>query len=369
MVVIMRNFPKRALGVAGIGLGLMVLGMIWSIVNTALASIQKDLSANVIQLQWMMNAFRIFLCVPLLTIGKLGDGYGRKKLFLLGLFCALVASIVAGFATHIGVLIACMGLFGLAGSSILPLSQALLVHQYPENQKEKAVGLWSIFASLSLACGPLVGGIILNFWGWRWIYWINVPAVVVAIFVVLFFVKKEKEFHKPHCDWVGVGLLPLIVSSLVLAIMQGPTWRWNSYVIIGLFSLCFLSLCAFILLERRTTTPLFRPDLFSHRSFLFSAIPNACLIGFIWVVFFLVPLYLQNLLGFAPIEVGLILLLVTLPVAVLSIPVSKLYRKAGAKPLLLLGFCMLIISALLQALFITRAPFWTIGVGCLGIGA
>ena len=85
----MRNLPKRVLGVTGIGLGLMVLGMIWSIVNTALASIQKDLSANVLQLQWMMNSFGIFLCVPLLTIGKLGDGYGRKNYFFWDFFAPL----------------------------------------------------------------------------------------------------------------------------------------------------------------------------------------------------------------------------------------------------------------------------------------
>lgn len=131
----MQTTSNKALAVAGIGLGVIVLGMIWSLVNTALASIQKDLFASVLQLQWMMNCFGIFLCVPLLTMGKLGDAYGRKKLFLCGLVIALLASVVGGFATRIEFLIACMGLFGLAGSMILPLSQALLVHQFPEHQK------------------------------------------------------------------------------------------------------------------------------------------------------------------------------------------------------------------------------------------
>ncbi len=363
-----KTISKQTLSVIGIGLGLMILGMIWSIVNTALASIQKDLSANVLQLQWMMNCFGIFLCVPLLTMGKLGDAYGRKRLFLYGLITGLIASILAGLATHVGLLIACMGLFGLAGSSILPLSQALLVHQFPESQKEKAVGLWSIFASLSLASGPLVGGFILNFCGWRWIYWINIPFFLIAIVMVFFFVKKEKEHHKLHCDWMGIGLLALIIGSLILGIMQGPTWRWCSYPIIGLFTLSAVSLGAFILFEKKSKVPLFRPDLFAQRSFLFSAIPNACMIGFIWVVFFLVPLYLQNMMNYSPMKVGLILLVITAPVACLSTYVSKLYSKWGAKALLTTGFFLLAVASLLQSIFIPNSSFGLLILCCFGIG-
>jgi len=362
----MQTSSKKVLAVTGIGLGVIVLGMIWSLVNTALASIQKDLFASVLQLQWMMNCFGIFLCVPLLTMGKLGDAYGRKNLYLCGLCIALLASGCSGFATRIEFLIACMGLFGLAGSMILPLSQALLVHQFPEHQKGKAIALWSIFASVSLACGPVVSGLILNWLNWHWIYWINFPLIVVAIVVVYFFVVREKECHKPHCDWIGVGLLALIVGSLVMGIMQGPTWGWTSPFIIPLFILCLITVAIFILLERKTKMPLFRPDLFSNRSFLFSAIPNGCTIGFLWVSIFTIPLYLQNMLRFSPLETGLCLLFITLPVFFFSVTVSKWYHKWGAKPLMLLGYSLFLIAFLLQAFIIPN--YWTLGIGCLGIG-
>ncbi len=364
----MQNISKRTLGVVGIGLGVMVLGMLWSIVNTALASIQKDLSASVLQLQWMMTAFGICLCVPLLSMGKLGDAYGRKKLFLCGLAGAFVASLVAGFATHVGLLIGCMGLFGLSGSIILPLSQALLVHQFPENQKEKAVGLWSIFASLSLAGGPLVGGILLNVLGWRWVFWINVPVILFTIVLVFRAVRKEKKLDKPRCDWVSVGLLALVVVSLVLAIMQGPNWGWGSFSIIGLFLVALAALSIFIRIEKKTKVPLFRPDLFAQPSFLCSAIPNACMIGFIWVVFFLIPLYLQNMLGYSALHVGVLLLLVTIPVATLSVPITRLYKKWGAKPLLFAGFSLLALSSLMQVFCIESGSIGLVGLGCLGIG-
>jgi EmrB/QacA subfamily drug resistance transporter len=362
----MRAPTKKAFAIAGIGLGLVVLGMIWSLVNTALASIQRDLFASVLQLQWMMNCFGIFLCVPLLTMGKLGDAYGRKKLYLWGLATALLASVIGGFATRIEFLIACMGLFGLAGSMILPLSQALLVHQFPEHQKGKAIAIWSIFASLSLACGPIVSGLILNWLNWHWIYWIDIPIVAVAIGIVYFFVDREKEFHKPHCDWIGVGLLALIVGSLIMSIMQGPTWGWTSPAIIALFAIWLISLTIFILLERKTKTPLFRPNLFSNRCFLFSAIPNGCTIGFLWVAVFTIPLYLQNVLRFSPLETGFCLLLITLPVFFFSVTVGKWYHKWGAKPLMLTGFALFLIGFLLQAFI--RPNYWSLGIGCFTIG-
>lgn len=346
----------------------MVLGMLWSIVNTALASIQRELSATVLELQWLINSFGIFFCVPLLTMGKLGDAYGRKKLFLIGLVGILIASVCAGLSNNIGVLIACMGLFGLSGSIILPLSQALIIHQFPESQKEKAVGIWSIFGSLSLAVGPMVGGVILSFLEWRWVYLFNIPIVLLVIPLNIFFVEKEKEFHKPHCDWAGVGLLALIVGSFITAIMQGPNWGWGSPAVLTLFVVALFSFSVFVILERKTDAPLFRPDLFSHRSFLFSAIPNGCIIGFIWVAFFLIPLYLQNLRGFTPLQTGLTLLLVTIPVVLLSAPASKAYRTYGAKPLILSGIFFLALSSLLQCFFAKSGSFWPIALGCLSLG-
>ncbi len=364
----MKKSIRRTIAVVGIGLGLMILGMIWSIVNTALASIQRDLGATILNLQWMMNSFGIFMCVPLLTMGKLGDSYGRKRLFIIGLVIALIASILAGMTTHIVMLIACMGLFGLAGSIILPLSQALLVHQYPESQKQKAIGLWSIFGSLSLALGPLVGGILLNFLSWRWVYLINIPSICLVLPLIYFFVEKEKIEEKPHCDWTGVGLLAVIVGSLIVAIMQGPSWGWTSVQVLGLFGLTALSSCALVAIERKSSAPLFRPDLFLQKSFLFSAIANGCTIGFIWVAFFLIPLYLQNMKQYTPFETGLTLLLVTLPVALLSVQVSQWYNRVGARTLLFCGFGFFVLSSLIQILFFTGDTFWPIGLGCFFLG-
>lgn len=356
---------KRLLSVIGIGVGIFVLCMLWSTTNMALASIQNELSASVLELQWGMNVYGIFMCVPLVIVGKLGDGYGRKPIFLLGLVLALASALVAGFARNIHYWIVAMAIFGLAGSINLPLSQALIIHQFPESKKGFAISIWSILSSLSLAIGPLVGGSIVLLWGWRWIYFFTIPPIVIAAILTYLFVQKETKLHKPECDWSGVCLLALFVASLVMAIVQGPTWGWHSPIILGLFSLALLTLIVFLIIEKRSKQPLFRPDLFLQRTFLCSSLPNGCMIGFIWVAFFLIPLYLQETMHFSPFKTGLVLLLITLPVALLSHSVSKLYTKTGAKLPLVIGFVLLMISALFQALL---EGILSLGLSCLTLG-
>lgn len=161
---------SRPLAVAGILIGIGVLATGWSSINMALASIQEDLKASILELQWMMNIYGIFMCIPLLALGKLGDSKGRRKIYLIGLAGLGLACLGAAFAKSAGWIIACMALYGLAGVAVLPLSQALTVHQFPEEQKSRAIAIWATFTSLSLAMGPLFGGVVLRFLSWRWIF-------------------------------------------------------------------------------------------------------------------------------------------------------------------------------------------------------
>lgn len=339
----------KTLAVAGVGLGVVTLGMIWSIANMALASIQTELYATVHQLQWMMTSFGIFMCGPLLAMGKFGDVFGKKPFYLLGLFIAFFASIIAGFAHEIWVLIVCMGLFGFAGSMILPLSQALLVHQFPESQRDYAVAIWSMFASLSLASGPFIGGVILNYLGWRWIYWINIPLALIAIGMVLFFVENERQKERVASNWSTVCLIAIFTVSWILPIMQGPFWGWKSIPTLIFFLISLISIGMIIWKEKREKAPLFSSALFANRAFLCSAIPNGCGIGFLWVFFFIVPLYLQNVLNFNPFQTGSIFLLVTAPVFFFSKIVGKWAARLSYKLFILAGCTLFSLIFLFQA--------------------
>jgi len=135
-----------------------------------------------------------------------------------------------------------------------------------------------------------------------------------------------------HCDWGGVGLLAVVIGATITAIMQGPNWGWTSLPELGLFAIAAAGLCRFVAVEKKSKEPLFRPDLFSNPNFLFSSICNSCLIGFIWSVFFFVPIYLQNERGISSLQTGMTMLLITLPVAIFSVSVNRLYEKWSASP-------------------------------------
>lgn len=351
---------QRIFAVLGILLGMGSLSASWSSINMSLSSIQGDLNATVLDLQWMMNLYGITICAALLVVGKLGDAYGRKFFYLLGLAGLSIACLIAAFAQTILIVILCMGLFGLSAASVLSLSQALVVHHFPENQKSKAIALWATVTSISSSLGPMLAGVMLQYFGWRSIFFMNVPLVCISIVLVALFVNKERTYSR-YCDWAGVILVSLIVTGAACGIMQGPYWGWSSFKIVTIFLLTFLFIIGFVIYEKKSKEPLFHPKLFANPNFLFSSICNGCLIGFVWAVFFFFPLYLQNQLEFSALESGAIMLLLTLPVATLSLLVGKLYEKVGAKILLVSGYLILAVAVFYQS-------FLTIYGSCLLIG-
>ncbi len=352
----------RILAVVGILLGMAVLAAGWSSINVSLASIQTELGASMLQLQWMMNLYGISICTALLPLGKLGDAHGRKWIYMAGLFGFALACLGAGLAHSPVWVIAFMALFGLSAASVLGLSQALMVHQYPESQKSTAIALWATATSIASSLGPLLGGVLIRYLSWRWVFLINVPVALLALLLVFFFVKREKSFSS-HCDWSGVLLLATIVGGTVSAILQGPTWGWGSWKIIGLFMLTLVALISFVVVEKNSDEPLFQPRLFANKGFLFASICNGCLIGFVWAIFFFVPLYLQNEAEVSSLQAGFKMLLITVPVASLSIVIGKLYDKIGAKLPLIFGFTILFISVFFQPILTIEGSCFLIGLG------
>ncbi len=229
---------QRWLALVGICVPMAIQPLNWSIVDTALPTLQRELGASVLQLAWMINSFGLLISILLVTMGRLADIHGGKKFFVAGAILLGVASLIAGFAEHPGWIIATQGLQGVAGSILMPVSQALLSHLFPEKERAKAIGIWAAVFGIALGLGPILGGAIITYFGWRWIFFINIPLVLVGIFFTIRYVTESKSHkHGGTIDPKGVLLLALSIGSLLLGVMQGPVWGWRSLFTIGLFVL------------------------------------------------------------------------------------------------------------------------------------
>ncbi len=363
----MRMSITRGLAILGIGLPIMAVGMNFSIVNMAMSTLQKEFNATVSELQWILNAFGIFMSVFMVTMGKLADLHGRRFIYLIGTFLVCAASLVSGFAPKLNWIIVSQAIQGIGGAIIVPISQALLSHLYPEAKRSHAIGIWAILASISLGIGPIVGGVLLETLGWRWIFFINVPIAILALYPLLKYVPESKSRQRhSKIDLLGLLLLILITGSLVVSIMQAPTWGWNILWTVSLFA---ISLILFIYSEKKSESPIIRPDFFFRRTFLLSTLANFCIIFFVWGDFFLLPYYLQTQHGLSPFQTGLLMLLVTAPVVFFSSKIGKLYHKTGPKLLMVVGFFLFALSSLTQLFFTPQSlTLPLIAALCFGIG-
>jgi EmrB/QacA subfamily drug resistance transporter len=341
----------RRWGILGVGLGEALIAVNFSIVSTALATIQKEFHASLLQIQWMLNIFGIFMCVSLVLMGRLADSYGRKKVFMVGLAGSGVASLIAGFAPTASWIIAAQLVQGVAGAILLAVSQALMTHLFPAKQRSIAIGVWAAIAGITLGLGPLLGGAIIDFIGWRWIFFINVPTAIVALGIVGLSIRESKNRKPVQEDVFGTLLLMLTIGSFVLGVIQGPSWGWVSLPSLACCLTFFTALPAFIYVEAHAPFPIIQPQFFLQRAFLLPSLTNFCLIFFMWTLFFFLPLYFQQVKNYSPFQTGVLMLLVTAPVALFSHPVGRWYAKVGPKILIVIGFFLLMASIFLQFFF------------------
>src|SRR3989338_1905644 len=300
----MSNSQRKWWVLIATGLSGILIAIDYSIVNTSLANIQRELQASVNQLQWIMTGFGITFCTFLVIMGRLGDLLGRRKLLYIGIIGFGLSSIAAGAATVPWQLIAARVFQGVFGATLFPCGMALTAAAFPADEQGRALGIYGSLLGSGLAFGPVLGGIITYFFSWRWIFFINVPVVLVSILLCFLFVAESRLDEKIKIDWWGLLLLTASLAMLVLAISQGLEWGGSSLPIISLFVGSVILLIIFIVVENKTAMPLI-PFHYMHnpRFFIGNLIFIAsCSIN--WPVVFLVPLYLQNVLNYSSLATG-----------------------------------------------------------------
>jgi EmrB/QacA subfamily drug resistance transporter len=335
------------IGIAGF-LGCLDL----TIVNTALPAIQLNFNATVTQLQWVMTTLLLALTAFMVIAGKIGDLYGRRFCLYLGLILFAVSSLGAGLADNIYVLISSRFVQGISIAFLYTAPVALIPSIFPVNQHGRIMGILVAANGLGLAVGPALGGLIVSGLGWRWIFFINPPLVLLSIaFCWRRLHESTMESIVKKIDWLGCILLALSLPALILGIVQGEAWGWLSFPIMSLFMVAIVGGIVFFIVENRINLPIIDFHLFSQRIFLIGLSANFCLAFFYAIDFFLIPLYLHFIRGFEGYKIGLMLLPATAMVTLLSSLTGRMVDKQGPKYLLMLGLALCALTAFLQSRF------------------
>ena len=291
-----------------------------TVVNVALPTIQRALGGGIAGQQWVSNAYLLTLGSLILVGGSLGDLYGERRVFALGVGGFGVASLLCALAPTIGFLIACRALQGLAGALLMPSSLAVIVATFPEQERGAAIGTWTAFGAIATALGPLGGGLLLGVASWRWIFLINVPFVVACVGLILAVIPPAAPAAVARrVDFAGAVLCALGLGGPVFALIEQPRLGWSSPAVLGSLLGGAALFGAFLLHEARARDPMLPLGLFARRNFAVGNLETLTVYAGLSVVFFLVVLYLQQVAGYSPLQSGL----ATLPVTVVMLLCSR----------------------------------------------
>jgi EmrB/QacA subfamily drug resistance transporter len=330
---------RRLLVLAICCLSLVIVAMDISIVNLALPDIRRDLDASVSELQWTVDAYTLVLASFLVLAGSTADRVGRRRIFLTGLAVFGIGSLLCGLAPGIGWLIAARALQAVGGTMLNPVAMAIVVNTFPDRvERARAIGVWAAMSGLALALGPIIGGALVDSLGWRAIFWINVPIVVVTVVGTLMVVPESRALRARRIDPIGQVLVILVLGSLVYAIIESEHLGWTSPVIIGLLCVTVLGTVGLLVYEPRRADPLLELRLF--RSVPFAAAILMALLAFcaFGAFLFVTTLYLQEVRGYSALAAGLCLIPLGLLI-VLVAPVSgRIISARGTRlPLVVAG--------------------------------
>jgi EmrB/QacA subfamily drug resistance transporter len=332
---------------AGLSLGTIVVYIDFTIVNTALPAIQRDLKVSFVELQWVMNAFVLALCIFIANMGRFGDAFGRRLMLYIGLGLFGGASVFGGLAPNGFILIIARAIQGIGSSIIIPSSLALVSNTFPENERGRAIGIWASMIGIGLSIGPVLGGMITSALSWRWIFFVNIPIVILAVIICLLSLKETiKQEEGRRIDWYGLLLMIIGLGTLVSAIIQGPEWGWTSIISIAFFIIAIISLVALYFVENKVTSPIIDFRLFANRGFLSGACANYTMASFAYAAFFLMPLYLKNIIGEQPYKIGILLVPITVLMAIVAPIPGRIIDFRDAKIPILLGLASLAVSAI-----------------------
>lgn len=311
------------------------------VVNVALPTISRDLDASTTQLQWIVSSYILVFAALQITAGGLGDRLGRKRWFMIGIVIFTGTSLLAAFSRNVEMLIAARALQGVGAALILPLSLSLVSNAFEPHERGKALGIWSAVSVSGLALGPVVGGLLVQYMSWHWIFLVNIPIGIVALFVTRSVVTESRDTSgQVATDIPGTLLITGAIASLVWGLIEAGERGWDNTAIMLSFVVAAALLAAFIWVEARTEKPMVPLRFFRSSTFTGANLDAFAVSFLIAGLAFFGTLYLQNVLGFSPVRAGMALIPMVI-VMMICAPISgALINRIGYSKLISLGMIL-----------------------------
>lgn len=309
-----------------------------TVVNTALPSIARDLHASFNDLQWVIDAYTLALAAIVLTAGSLADRLGRRAVFASGLVVFTLSSLAAGLAPNPLFLNVARAVEGVGGAAMFAVSLALVAQEFQAGKERgTAMGIYGATIGVSVAVGPLVGGVLTQGLGWRWVFFINVPVGVAALAVTFLKVGESRDPKARRIDWLGLATLSSGLFLLVLALVRGNDDGWGSALIVGELAAAAALLLGFLAIEQRVAEPMLPLSLFRRRAFTGVQLAAAGVSVSLFALFLYLTLYLQDYLHYSPLQAGLRYLPITLGAFVAAPVAGALLSRIPARILMAIG--------------------------------
>jgi EmrB/QacA subfamily drug resistance transporter len=352
---------RRRIGILLIcSMSLLIVGIDVTIVNVALPSIGRDFHAPLSGLQWTVDSYTLVLASLLMLSGSTADRLGRRRTFVIGLFTFAAGSLLCSLAPNLDTLIIFRMIQAVGGSMLNPVAMSIITNTFTiPRERAQAIGIWAAVVGISMALGPVVGGLLVTSVGWRSIFLINLPIGLAAVVLALRYIPESKAPVARRVDVPGQALVIMILAALTYGIIEAPASGWSSHLIVGVFALAAVSLAAFLIWERRVREPLV--DLRFFRSVPFSSAAAIAVAGFAALggFLFLNTLYLQDVRGLSALQAGID----TLPLAVMTIVLAPISgrivgRRGGRIPLLIAGITLTASCLMLVRLSATTPFTW-----------
>lgn len=329
---------------AAVTMGILLATIDSSIVNIALPTLVRELNTNFSTIQWVVLVYLLTLVTLLLSIGRLADMIGKKPIYLTGFIIFTIGSMLCGLSSSVYFLIFFRIIQAIGATMILGLGAAIVTEAFPAQERGKALGISGSMVSLGIILGPTLGGMIVDFLSWHWIFFVNIPVGIIGSFMVFRFILNTRPVEKQHFDIAGAITLFLALSSFLFSITLGQGSGFNELRILLLFFLSIIFLTLFIIIELRTDQPMIDLRLFKKKLFTISLFTGFLTFFSIGSTLILMPFYLENVLKYEPHQVGFLLAALPIVMGITSPIAGTLSDRFGTRPITLIGLTTLVLG-------------------------